>query len=149
MRISTNMDKSRPKLAKNVGKNIKMLVGPQYALYLLWITSPSFSLGQNTHMVNQAVSVCLFQPKKPQGNIKKRQKTSKSVKMLVPGPVGPRSRHFLIFLTTDLDSSCKNTLSMVHVIHSEHFIMSCRVLTPWLEKSNNLERKRKNQGVFF
>ena len=45
--------------------------------FLLWITSPSFSLGQNTCMVNQAVSVCLFQPKKPQGNVKKRQKASK------------------------------------------------------------------------
>ena len=97
------------------------LVGLQSALFFSLITSPLFSLGQNVCLMNQTVSICQFLPIKTQKNVNKRQITANFVKMLVPGPVGPRSRHFLIFLTTDSDSSYKNTWNIGQGIQSDHY----------------------------
>ena len=83
VRISTNMDKSRPKLAKNVGKNMKMLVpgpvGPQYALFCYGSPHHCFPWVKiHTWRMKLSQYVC-FSPKshkemsKSIKNVKKRQ----------------------------------------------------------------------------
>ena len=84
VRISTNMDKSRPKLAKNVGKNMKMLVpgpvGPQYALFCYGSPHHRFPWVKiHTWRIKLSQYVC-FSPKnhkETSKSVKKRQKASK------------------------------------------------------------------------